>query len=154
MESKRFLIIIFAAGVCIILAFLSFHIARRAHLEILRIGTMGTIPSILAFVHEMDEQQLQALDISLSEEWRIFSAGQYDDVIEALRKTGRLDVDASKWTQNGTFVDPWGRPYLIAGRKKEDGREFMVWSKGPDGISATEDDIVRPYKSVVPESLK
>ena len=92
MKSRKFLILILVTGASIVLASISFHIARRAYREMQRVGTMGTIPSILAFVCDMNEEQLQAIDISLSDEWILLSASQYDAVIEAHRKTGRLEI--------------------------------------------------------------
>jgi general secretion pathway protein G len=54
--------------------------------------------------------------------------------------------DTSKW--NGPYIkpgfpfnDPWGMPYLYVSPGK-DGRDFDIFSFGPDCIGNTEDDIV------------
>ena len=41
------------------------------------------------------------------------------------------------WVKDGKLVDSWDRPFEY----RVDGREFRVWSCGPDGISGTADDL-------------
>ena len=49
-------------------------------------------------------------------------------------------AEQSAWMKNGRFVDSWDRPleYQVTGR------QFTLWSAGPDGVSGTEDDIRYP----------
>jgi general secretion pathway protein G len=42
---------------------------------------------------------------------------------------------------NATNIDPWGNEYQYASPGPRTGREFEIWSFGPDGIDNTEDDI-------------
>jgi general secretion pathway protein G len=41
------------------------------------------------------------------------------------------------WMQGGRCVDAWDRPIEYA----PSGKSFRIWSRGPDGISGTADDI-------------
>lgn len=45
-----------------------------------------------------------------------------------------------EWIKEGKFVDAWEHPIQY----RVDGKNFQVWSCGPDGISGTDDDL--PYK--------
>ena len=46
-------------------------------------------------------------------------------------------LDLPGWMNGGRLVDNWYRPiqYSVAGK------EFKVWSDGPDGVSGTPDDV-------------
>jgi len=46
----------------------------------------------------------------------------------------RLSPD---WIKEGKFVDGWDHPIQY----RVDGKQFQVWSCGPDGISGTDDDL-------------
>jgi len=46
-------------------------------------------------------------------------------------------LDRTEWMKDGKFVDAWERPIEY----RVDGKEFRVWSCGPDGVSGTDDDI-------------
>jgi type II secretion system protein G len=41
-------------------------------------------------------------------------------------------------------VDPWGKPYRYQSPGREGHGEYSVWSAGPDGVDATDDDIGHP----------
>jgi len=41
-------------------------------------------------------------------------------------------------------LDPWGRPYRYQSPGREGRGEFSVWSAGPNGVDATNDDIGHP----------
>ncbi len=49
-------------------------------------------------------------------------------------------LEKPEWIKDGKFVDAWERPFEY----RVDGKQFKLWSCGPDGISGTEDDL--PYK--------
>lgn len=46
-------------------------------------------------------------------------------------------MDNPVWVKEGKWVDAWDRPFGY----RVDGKDFDVWSDGPDGVSGTEDDI-------------
>lgn len=48
-----------------------------------------------------------------------------------------LKLDQPSWMKDGKFVDNWDRPfeYAVAGK------QFTLWSLGPDGVSGTADDL-------------
>jgi general secretion pathway protein G len=92
--------------------------------------------------------------------WSMFAGGQiriakaqckqyYDDAkawrLETNKWPESLDEMESPIRQgeeNFTQIvpDPWGNPYVM----ERDGNRIRVWSSGPDGEEATEDDISYP----------
>jgi len=46
-------------------------------------------------------------------------------------------LDQAVAMKDGKFVDAWERPFEY----KVDGKEFQLWSCGPDGVSGTADDV-------------
>jgi len=46
-------------------------------------------------------------------------------------------LDRSEWMIGGKFVDAWEQPLQY----RVNGKEYDVWSCGPDGLSGTSDDI-------------
>ncbi len=46
-------------------------------------------------------------------------------------------LDQPGMMKDGKFVDAWERPL----RYSAEGKEFKVWSCGPDGVSGTADDV-------------
>jgi prepilin-type N-terminal cleavage/methylation domain-containing protein len=46
-------------------------------------------------------------------------------------------LDRSFWMKDGKFVDAWEQPLQY----RVNGKEYDVWSCGPDGLSGTSDDI-------------
>jgi general secretion pathway protein G len=46
-------------------------------------------------------------------------------------------LDQAVPMKDGKFVDAWGQPFVY----QVDGREFKVWSCGPDGKPDTDDDV-------------
>jgi hypothetical protein len=58
-----------------------------------------------------------------------FAPAALEDLAKALDQPGMM--------KNGKFVDAWDHPFQY----RVDGKEFRVWSCGPDGIPGTGDDI-------------
>ena len=55
------------------------------------------------------------------------------------------DVPAGRWggpyiADTATAIDPWGNPYQYVSPGRNN-RDFEIWSRGPDGLDHTEDDI-------------
>ncbi len=46
-------------------------------------------------------------------------------------------MDSPVWVKEGKLVDAWDHPFGY----RVDGKDFDVWSNGPDGISGTADDL-------------
>jgi general secretion pathway protein G len=46
-------------------------------------------------------------------------------------------LDNPGWIKDGKFVDAWEHPIGY----RVDGKNFTVWSWGPDGVSGTADDL-------------
>jgi Type II secretion system (T2SS), protein G len=101
----------------------------------------------LRLKNQMDaRQQMQALRLAAAEhmiEFGNWPAGDNRQVIEKLRTGSEKDREFLgrsnlKFAPDGSALDPWGRPYLIA-VDPETG--LAVQSCGPDGIKDTEDDL-------------
>ena len=87
------------------------------------------------------------------QEVRNYSANpKYDRVITKLNEIKRQSFDSKNWKPGLVLVDYWNHRLKIAFRKgsKKNIYEFIIWSIGPDGVSGTDDDIVRPWESIAP----
>lgn len=68
---------------------------------------------------------------------------RYDAIQNFMRASGRLpgsDEELKKAARR-TEKDPWGRDYEI---ELETGGKVVVWSRGPDGVQGTKDDVIYP----------
>jgi hypothetical protein len=86
--------------------------------------------------------------VAITSYWRTLSIDEYTKIVHQIGQSVPLDAGAKRWTANGVLLDPWGNPFQIAIRKKSEGHvEYLVSSKGADGILGTQDDIVVPHRS-------
>ncbi|HEX8148013.1 MAG TPA: type II secretion system protein GspG, partial [Pyrinomonadaceae bacterium] len=109
------------------------------------------VASIHQSLVNFGEKSPRGTGIALGTDWRELGPPEYDQVMERVKSEGSLDSGRSYWNEAGSFVDPWGRPYHIAGRAMPGGRaEFIVWSNGRDGASGSADDVVSPYGAKPP----
>lgn len=81
-----------------------------------------------------------------SQHWMCLDDTQYLKEIARLVDAGEaLDVCPHCQTINGVITDTWGNRFEIAVRNVDNEElNVVVWSKGPDRVSGTEDDIVVP----------
>jgi hypothetical protein len=137
------------ALVCAGAAF-SYWRVRRVWRMAKNMATGSLVCSVAAAIEELDYEQKTEFSGSLGEEWSLLDADEYRR-LAAVKGLDRWRV-GSKHPEE--IVDEWGTPVMIAGRKRE-GREaeFLVWSKGADGISGTKDDVVCPYGAAIPREL-
>ena len=95
-------------------------------------------------------------------DWYVLNAAEVDPIISR-RHPG--DCGGQKWSNWGerarkpgeSLLDAWGERFQIAVRRNPlkakslpNDWEFMVWSKGPDRISRTTDDIIVPHEEKAP----
>ena len=91
---------------------------------------------------------------SADEQWRFFTAEQYDRVITELAKYHNLDP-APDWDPQSPLLDPWGNRFEVAYCKLPgEVYDFIVVSKGPDRVYGTEDDLVSRYETLPPPRIK
>jgi prepilin-type N-terminal cleavage/methylation domain-containing protein len=64
----------------------------------------------------------------------VMKKGYAPAALEELAKT----LEQPSLMKDGKFVDAWERPLEY----RASGKEFKLWSCGPDGISGTADDII------------
>jgi len=113
-------------------------------------ATGSLVCSVEAAIYQLDYERKKELSESLGEEWSLLDAYEY----RRLAVVKGLDRGRVGRKYPGKIVDEWGRPLMIAGRKLEGQEaEFLVWSKGADGISGTKDDVVSRYGMAVPQGL-
>ena len=87
-----------------------------------------------------------------SEKWTLLDESDYKWLGPALSEYGWVDNARLSQDPDKILFDYWGERIMIAGRKINANKiDFMVWSKGPDCISGTADDIVCPYGSKIPK---
>ena len=95
-----------------------------------------------------------AIGEKLGNKWRFLSESEYSDIAKELSKSNSIETKRGRSGPNKILFDYWEQHILIAGRKRNGtGPEFIVWSKGPDKIFRTADDISSPWKTNPPEDL-
>lgn len=103
----------------------------------------------------------------LGPQWRLLTDAEYRKLADSMSRddrvegrvarnsadTGRSGVTSLRSTRL-VLSDSWGRQILIAGRKDiGKSAEFVVWSKGRDGVFGTSDDISSPLGADIPDGL-
>lgn len=79
--------------------------------------------------------------------WLLSPASAVEDDLDAIStvveehydRYGAFPVDLESLSTGVGSVDPWGQPY----RYRSDGRSTVIWSRGPDHMDNTDDDIDR-----------
>jgi len=136
-------------GVSIIYVFIHFNNERK------KIKTGSYVASVNASLHYQETSEAREIAGNLSKEWRFLNKQEYTKLAKAMSGTYSCDRGGLSYEPDRILFDHWGRHILIAGRKLPDKNpEFMVWSKGPDGIFRTEDDISSPWQTLPPAILK
>jgi prepilin-type N-terminal cleavage/methylation domain-containing protein len=79
----------------------------------------------------LTETRVHTLGCKVAEQVGIkgFPPAVLSDLAEAMGKPA--------WMSDGKFMDGWDRPFEYS----VTGKQFRLWSPGPDGISGTADDI-------------
>lgn len=100
-----------------------------------------------------DKPEMKYMISNLSEEWSLLNNQEYIKLSNVLLKYYDTTSDP-KHGQAGILFDHWGQHILIAGRKLNGKKpEWIIWSKGPDSIFGTEDDISYPWDISPPVTL-
>jgi hypothetical protein len=86
--------------------------------------------------------------------WRLLPDEKYDRLMKELSVSYNLDSPKSSREKDALLVDGWGNRYNIAYRQFSDlSYDFVVISKGPDGVYGTKDDEVSGNASIAPEII-
>jgi len=127
--------------ICAIIGSLAFVQVQKAKVA----ATHSTAASLCAAL-----QSQNMLNISATN-WQILGDVEYDRTVTEVSRKGSIDVGRNGWKSGGVLVDSWGNRLQIAVRKSDQGKlEYIVWSKGADGISKTSDDVVVPHSIMLP----
>ena len=109
----------------------------------LRSLNVDTTRSAAASLHDSLEKS-EAVG-ELSGDWQVLSNAAYDSLLLVLTNAGAsLDACPRCHTPDGKFGDAWGERFQILARRRDGRREYIIWSKGPDRVSGSDDDIVFP----------
>ena len=102
-------------------------------------ATQSTAASLLATVQTIEEIRIP------TGEWHELDDETYARVVKLACDQGRFDASGGSITPSNSVVDPWGGRFRIAVRRTDEGgKEYFVWSRGPDQTAGTEDDVVAP----------
>jgi hypothetical protein len=144
MKNRRLLILLLGIF-CLVAAALVYvkclESSRRSHVW------SSTVAINAALVEELERgnPKLEEILSSASEQWEFLAAEQYDRVITELAKSHNLDPSPKS---SEPLIDRWGNRFEICYRKlPSQVYDFVVVSKGRDGIYGTEDDLVSRYES-------
>lgn len=125
--------------------------------EMKRMAAGSYIASVGGFLQDGITENQMVIEISenLNKEWRFLNESEYTKICEAMSKSYAVDRGGLSYKPDEILFDHWGKHILIAGRKRYGKEcEFIVWSRGPDGIFGTGDDIASPRGSLPPEELQ
>lgn len=138
-------------------AALTLHLFLRLWNESKRAACGSYLASMASFL--WDNQQgnsIREITQNLGKEWRFLNDQEYNTLANTLsRESYSLDLGGVSPAPDKILFDHWNQRILIAGRKLP-GKdpEFILWSKGPDRVFRTEDDISAPWNEPVPDGLK
>ena len=128
-----------------------FLVGKKCLREVKRTSTIGTVSAIhAALPSELEKGNLNLKEIfsSADQQWRFLTADEYDRVIIELAKSHNLDPSPKHPSQ--PLLDFWGNRFEIGYRIHGRVYNFIVVSKGPNGIYGTKDDVVSEYGAVPP----
>ena len=104
----------------------------------------GAYLSCLASIANEIDKNKSTLSIDANNKWNILSAKETDEIFSKIQP-----YDCSNPANPSN--DLWNNKIQVAARKSDDGTKIIVWSKGSDKISQTEDDLVVPYGEIPPK---
>ncbi len=114
----------------------------------------STLCSIAAGIeHEIKDENPIILEMmpDTNNVWKKLGDEQFDRAILEILKHKEIEY----WDNSGkiptVFKDPWGNRLVICYYKSNQKFNFVVISKGPDGIYGTKDDISSNYKEPPPD---
>lgn len=92
------------------------------------------------------------LDVnSVDANWRLFDADEYRELSIRAFESGSLDIGWAVHEDKSILFDRWGNQVAIYVKKDSDNTlNYIVISKGKDGLMNTKDDISSPRKSQIP----
>lgn len=150
MMKKKYSLILIVVLVCFAV---TFQVSKKCLVASKRSLTFGTAAAInAALFTELDRDNATLKEILSygGEEWRFVNDDQYDKIVIELAKWHNLDAPKN-WDSSGPFLDIWGNRFEIGYRKlPSNGYDFIIVSKGPDGIYGTNDDVVSPSGIISP----
>jgi hypothetical protein len=91
-----------------------------------------------------ETEAVKDLTPSNGADWKVLSEKEVDLLLSQFQPGDCLGFE-------NTAVDFWGNRIQVALRAPTGGFDIKVWSRGPDGISSTEDDLVIPWGEKPPQ---
>jgi hypothetical protein len=110
-------------------------------------ATYGCVASLQA---GLSGQHLEAVPSRLGADWIMLPEAERQGVFSRIAEERGIDCGA--WDGSEPLLDNWKRPIRLAARRGPSGIEGRVSSAGPDGIDATDDDIMIAQSQRVPQS--
>ena len=139
-RKHRFFIILFV--VILVFVFLYFQFYINPIFD--RIQAHSFVASLHHGLSQLDKIEIKSIFGNFEYEWKLLPESSYEKLsIIFLNK--KMIFDGSKLPRElaNILQDEWGNLVVIAVRKgQNDTIQFLVTSKGPDGIYGTQDDIL------------
>jgi hypothetical protein len=85
----------------------------------------------------------------IGREWKALSDENCDALLTELVKRKEIE-DCNGALANKSFLDPWGHRFVVCFRRNINFFEFIIVSRGPDGIYGTKDDITDQWNELPP----
>ncbi|MHC4744362.1 MAG: hypothetical protein ACYS8Z_20810 [Planctomycetota bacterium] len=131
--------------VCITLAF------RWINNTLRPFQTWGFVGSTNTFLCASERPEVVLIRQALDENWRPLTEEEYAHLAKAASETRVIDRNGLSDERDKVMLDGWDRRVLIWGRIADRNEpEFIVISKGRDGLLGTSDDIGSPAGAIPP----
>jgi len=127
----------------------------RIHNEIERVENISSYESMRGFIGRENIKEIREVTTNLGENWHLLTEAEYIKLAKAMGRDYFLDLDENSRVPDKILVDVWNRRLLIVGRKLFESKpEWIIWSKGADGVAGTKDDLVSSDITIPPAMLK
>lgn len=151
---RKFKIGLIVTSFILILIILIYLIVLPKLTTVKLMQTGGYIFSVHNFLQKRDIPEVEKITKVLDGEWQFLNSNSYSLLAQAMSRTKNVDRNGLSYREEKILDDSWGEEILIAARKNNEKCEFIIWSKGPDHIFGSKDDLSSPYNTEVPSSLK
>lgn len=137
-----------------VMVYIVYH-GWRLRSKTIRVENISHYDSIRGFLLNENVKEIREITSNLGNDWRLLTESEYINLSKAMGRDYFFDLDENNRVPDKILIDVWGQRLLIAGRKLDGKKpEWIIWSKGPDGVSGTEDDLVSGGDIVFDKELK
>lgn len=128
----------------------------RLNSEIKQVEEISRYDSIIGFLrNHHNKKEIREITSKFDEDLNLLKECEYMKLAQILGRDYFFDLDENSCVPDKILSDAWNRRLLIAGRRiLGKNPEWIIWSKGPDGIRGTNDDLVSADVAISPTTLE